>query len=90
NSDLSDELIALSFVSGLTDMDAIALSITNSLKDGLISVELGSKAIIIAAIANTLLKASLAIAMGSKQLRQHIAIALGATVLAGVGAFLMV
>ena len=90
NSDLSDELIALSFVSGLTDMDAIALSITNNLKDGLIAVELGSKAIIVAAIANTLLKAGLAMAMGSKQLRQHIAIALGATMLAGVGAFFMV
>lgn len=90
SSDLSDELIALSFVSGLTDMDAIALSITNNLKDGLIAFELGSKAIIVAAIGNTLLKAGLAIAMGSKQLRQHIAIALGTTMLAGLGAFWIV
>lgn len=86
SSDLSDELIALSFVSGLTDMDAIALSITHNLKEGLISGPLATQAIVVAAIANTLLKASLVIVIGSPQLRQHVAIALGATILAGVGA----
>jgi uncharacterized membrane protein (DUF4010 family) len=90
NSDLSDGLIALSFVSGLTDMDAIALSIINNLKDGIISVQLATKAVIVAAIANTLLKAGLVMAIGSTQLRKHIAIALGATMLAGIGAFFLV
>ena len=90
NSDLSEGLLALSFVSGLTDMDAIALSITNNLKDGIVSADLASKAIVVAAIANTILKAGLVFSLGSKQLSKHIAIAFGATVLAGVGAFYLV
>lgn len=90
NSDLSDELLALSFISGLTDMDAIALTMTNNLKDGILNPELATKSIIIAAIANTLLKAGLAIGLGSKQLRKYIALALGATVLAGIGSCFLI
>ena len=90
NSDLSEGLLALSFLSGLTDLDAIALSITNNLKEGIVSADLAAKAVIVAAIANTLLKAGLVFSLGSTQLRKHIAIALGATVLAGVGAFYLV
>ena len=89
SSELSDELLALSFVSGLTDMDAIALSIAHNLKDGRISIQLASQAVVLAAIANTVLKASLVMAIGSNQLRQHVAVALGATVLAGIGALLL-
>ena len=89
-SGLSDGLIALSFLSGLTDLDAIALSITNNFKDGIVGAELASRAIIVAAIANTLLKAGLVFSLGSPQLRKHIAVALGATVLAGIGAFYLV
>ncbi len=90
DSNLSQGLLALSFLSGLTDMDAIALSITNNFKDGIVTAELATKALILAAIANTLLKAGLAFGLGSSQLRKHISIALGATVLAGIGAFFLV
>ncbi len=90
HSDLSEGLLALSFISGLTDMDAIALSITNNLRDGIVGAELASQAIIVAAIANTVLKAGLVFALGSPQLKRHIAVAFGATVLAGVGAFYLV
>jgi uncharacterized membrane protein (DUF4010 family) len=89
-TDLSEGLLALSFVSGLTDMDAIALSIANNLKDEHIVLTIATQALILSAIANTLLKAGLVLSMGSPQLRKHIAIALGATVLAGVGAFFLV
>jgi len=87
HSGLSEGLLALSFISGLTDMDAIALSITNNLKDGIVGAELASQAIIVAAMANTALKAGLVFVLGSPQLKRHIALAFGATVLAGVGAF---
>ncbi len=89
-TELTDELLALSFISGLTDMDAIALSITQNLKDGSVALQLGTRAIILAAVANTILKASLVFSIGAPQLRKHIGIALGATVLAGIGAFFIV
>lgn len=89
-TDLSEGLLALSFVSGLTDMDAIALSITNSLKDGNVALKIATQALILSAIANTLLKAGLVFSIGAPQLRKHIAIALGATVIAGAGAFFLV
>ena len=81
--DFSQGLLALSFLSGLTDMDAIALSMTNNLADGSVTADLATRAIILAAIANTLLKGGLAVAFGSAELRRHILIALGATILAG-------
>ena len=89
-TNLSDGLLALSFLSGLTDMDAIALSITNNLKDGSVVRQLATQALILSAIANTILKAGLVFSIGAPQLKKHIAIALGATVLAGAGAFLVV
>lgn len=82
-SNLTDGLLALSFLSGLTDMDAIALSITNHLKDGTVAATLATQAVILAAVANTVLKGGLAFGLGSRQLKRHIAIALGTTILAG-------
>ncbi len=89
-TDLTNGLLALSFVSGLTDMDAIALSITHNLKDQSVALQLATHAVILAAIANTLLKAGLAIGLGSSELRKHICLALGATTLAGIGAYFIV
>ncbi|MFU8848878.1 MAG: MgtC/SapB family protein [Opitutales bacterium] len=86
-SNLTDGLLALSFLSGLTDMDAIALSMTKNLKDGTVAATLATQALILAAIANTLLKGGLAVALGSRKLKRHIMIALGTTILAGCAVF---
>lgn len=80
---LTQSLLPLSFVSGLTDMDAISLSIAQSRHAEATSLELATRAVVLAAIANTLLKAGMAMALGSPQLRRPIAIALGGTALAG-------
>ncbi|MGB0416782.1 MAG: MgtC/SapB family protein [Coraliomargarita sp.] len=89
STELNQGLLALSFLSGLTDMDAIALSITNNLKDGIVATELAVKAVIIAAIANTVLKAGLVFSLGSTPIKKHIAIALGSTVLAGIATLVL-
>ncbi|MGZ0654712.1 MgtC/SapB family protein [Coraliomargarita sp. W4R72] len=89
-SNLTEGLLALSFVSGLTDMDAIALSITQNLKEGGVGLELATRAIILAAIANTILKAGLVVALGSPALRKQILLAFGAMTLAGVGALFLI
>ncbi len=63
-------LLPLSFVSGLTDMDAISLSVVGSFNAGTIPLSLAAQAVLIAAISNSLLKAGLAISLGSPELRR--------------------
>jgi uncharacterized membrane protein (DUF4010 family) len=63
-------LLPLSFVSGLTDMDAISLSVVGNFNTGNIPLSLAAQAILVAAISNSLLKAGLAIALGSPELRR--------------------
>ena len=77
-------LLPLSFLSGLTDMDAIALLMANSLHDGTVATQLAAKCVIIGAVANSLMKAGLAIIFGSSQLRRQISVVLGFTVITGV------
>ena len=77
----TDGLLPLSFVSGLTDLDAIALSLAREGTDGHATTT--ALAVTVAAVANTLLKAGLAVALGSPGLRRRIAVVLGATAAAG-------
>lgn len=83
-------LLPLSFVSGLTDMDAISLSMAGNLTSGDVPLVLAARAIIVAAIANSLLKAAFSASLGSPVLRRQTALVLGATVAAGVGALWLV
>jgi uncharacterized membrane protein (DUF4010 family) len=81
-------MLPLSFVSGLTDMDAISLSIARDLGPEKAAVAMATQAVILAAISNTLLKAGMAIALGSPGLKVRIGIVLGATAAVGVIAML--
>lgn len=83
---LQTSLLPLSFFSGLTDMDAISLSVTGNHTHGAVPLRLATQAIIIAAVANSLLKAGLAISLGSRVLKREISIVLGLTALVGVAA----
>ena len=83
-------LYIVSFLSGLTDMDAIALSLTDMVKQGKLLLELAAKGIIIGAIANTLFKAGFAIIAGSKKMRLVIILGMGGMVLTGIGSFFIV
>jgi uncharacterized membrane protein (DUF4010 family) len=82
---LHSGLLPLSFVSGLTDMDAIALSMADNVTSLSLTAELAAKAVVVAAVGNSLLKAGLAISLGAPKLRRDIAIVLGFTALAGIG-----
>lgn len=83
---LHSSLLPLSFLSGLTDMDAISLSVTGNHTSGAVPLHLATQAIIIAAVANSLLKAGFAISLGSPLLRKQISLVLGLTAAAGVAA----
>lgn len=77
-------LLPLSFVSGLTDMDAISLSVASDAGNGQIALPLAARAVVLAAVSNTILKAGMAIALGSAGLRWRIGGVLGATMAIGV------
>lgn len=77
-------LLPLSFVSGLTDMDAISLSMARNRDVQTVTVTLAAKAIVLAAVANSLLKAGLAISLGSPALRRRVAAVLGLTAVTGI------
>ncbi len=82
-------ILPLSFVSGLTDMDAISLSMANNLRSETVALDLAARAVIIAGIANSLLKAVLAASLGSPLLRWRAGGALVATALAGAAALFL-
>jgi len=88
--ELQAGLLPLSFVSGLTDMDAISLSMAGNAADGRVPLGLAADSVLLAAIANSLLKAGLAVGLGTPRLRRHVAVVLGLTALAGAAGMLLV
>ena len=76
-------LLPLSFVSGLTDMDAISLSMADNSRLGTVGIEIATRAVIIAAVANSLLKAALAASLGSPVLRRRVSAVLLLTAVVG-------
>jgi uncharacterized membrane protein (DUF4010 family) len=80
---LAGRILPLSFVSGLTDMDAISLSIAQGPGAGEATASVALHAVIVAAIANTLLKAGFAVTLGSAGVRLRILLVLGLTAAAG-------
>ena len=87
---LNGGLLPLSFVSGLTDMDAISLLMANSRNDSTVAPLLATQAVILAAIGNSVLKACFALSLGSPSLRRQVAIVLGLTIAFGVASFWLV
>lgn len=77
----TEGMLPLSFISGLTDLDAIALSLAREGNNG--HGAAAALSVTVAAVANTLLKAGLAVALGSTGLRRRIVLVLGATAAAG-------
>lgn len=87
---LQGTLLPLAFVSGLTDLDAISLSIARSLDSGALATPLAAQAVMVAAMANTILKTGLAVGLGSPTLRRHVLILMTFTLAAGVAGFLLI
>lgn len=77
-------LYAVSFISGLTDVDAIALTVAKS--SAAQGANVAVVAILIAAVANSLFKTGFAMTLGSPGLRWRVGLVLGATIGLGAGA----
>jgi len=75
---------ATAFVSGLADVDSITLTLSKLAADGAVTAEVATVGIVIAAVANTLMKAGLAWVLGTRELGRLVTAVLGAVALVGV------
>jgi len=83
-------LLPLSFISGLTDINAIALSMATAQRpDGGVNLGLAIDAVLIAAVANSIIKGLMAATLGTRALRVPVALVLGATAIVGTVAMLI-
>lgn len=71
-------------LSGLTDLDAISLSLGRLAADAKLDAHVASQGVIVALLANLIFKTALAATLGSHALRQRVALAMGVQFVAGV------
>jgi uncharacterized membrane protein (DUF4010 family) len=81
-------LLASGFVLGLTDMDALTLSMTRSVSTGT-SIEGAARAIAVGVVANSIMKAGIAAVVGSPHFKWHAGASLAAMAAAGAGALIV-
>ena len=81
-------LLASGFVLGLTDVDALTLSMTRSVATGT-SIDAACRAIVMGVIANSLMKAGIAVAIGTGKFRWQAGAALMLMAAAGAAALLL-
>jgi uncharacterized membrane protein (DUF4010 family) len=80
-------MLATGFVLGLTDVDALTLSMARSARAGT-SIEAAAAAIAIGIVANSLMKAAIAVTVGAGRFRWQAGAALLAMAAAGAGALM--
>lgn len=73
-------------IPGLSDVDAITLSLASCVGQGTCTTQIGVTSILIAAIANTLAKSGMVLALGAAALRGPILGATAAIVASGLAA----
>lgn len=80
----NNALYAVSIISGLTDVDAITLSLSNLMKGEGLETTLGWRLILLASLANLAFKGVLAATMGGKSLAKWVGIAFGISIVTGL------
>lgn len=85
----SKGLYASSVLAGLTDVDAITLSVTELHRDGL-AAGISATAITLAAVTNTIVKSGIAIVIGGRALGKDVAMILGLALASGGAALVLV
>ena len=81
---------ATAFFSGLADVDAMTITLSRLAAKGTVSTEIATTGIVIAAIANTFVKAVLALFLGTYRLGRLVAVVLGVVVLSGVAVLFLI
>lgn len=80
----NNALYAVSIISGLTDVDAITLSLSNLMRGDGLKTSLGWRLILLASLSNLAFKGVLAASMGGRKLAKWVGIAFGISILAGL------
>lgn len=80
----NEGLYIVSIISGLTDVDAITLSLSDTMKHGSLPTTSGWKLILLASLSNLVFKGGMAVFMGDKQLKKWIIISFGIALIAGL------
>jgi uncharacterized membrane protein (DUF4010 family) len=89
NEGAGASLPLLGFFSGVADVDAITLTAATLVRDGL-AADMGARVMLLAAAANTLFKAGLVRAVGTREIGRDVGVVLvPAGLLTGVAAFLV-
>lgn len=76
---------AMSALSGLTDMDAATLSMSEQTRDQKMAAGTAWRAVLLAGLANTVFKGVLAVSLGDAKFRKLVVVGFGVVVLVGVG-----
>lgn len=80
----NEGLYVVSVVSGLTDMDAITLSLSNMMEDGRIEASTGGRFILVAALSNLVFKGGMVALFGHRSLLKIIVPAFGFVLIVGI------
>ncbi|MDL5514997.1 MgtC/SapB family protein [Arenibacter sp. M-2] len=79
-----DALYVVAIISGLTDVDAITLSLSQLIKSDALNVDTGWKLILLASLSNLVFKGVVAGILGTKQLVKWIALTFGIAIVVGI------
>ncbi|WP_135662989.1 MgtC/SapB family protein [Halorhabdus rudnickae] len=80
----SSGLYATAFFSGLADVDAMTITVSQLASQGAVSTPVATTAIVIAAIANTLVKVALVWILGTRRLGTLVSAVLGVVIVSGL------
>lgn len=81
-------VIAASLISGLSDVDAITISLAK-MRDASVSPLIVSGSILLATLSNTVVKLGIALTLGSRELKKHVAAGYGLIFTAWVAGFFL-
>ena len=77
-------LYIVAIISGLTDVDAITLSLSNLMKDDGLATSTGWRLILLATLSNLLFKGVMAAVLGTKQLTKWVGLTFGTSIATGL------
>jgi uncharacterized membrane protein (DUF4010 family) len=86
----SQGVYAASVLAGATDANAITVSMANLSKGGALGAETAATAILLASVANTLVKGGMAFVLGAAAFRKRVGIAFAAMIAAGLAGLIFV
>lgn len=77
-------------LAGLTDVDAISLSMANQMKSGTVELPVADLTVVIATAANTIVKAGMSLVLGGPVMGRRVGLAFAVTLAAGITTVLLV